>query len=322
MKFPGLALLLFMHAYASDCSSKCFNSNEATTVNNDFSNLTSFGDIQQQTAVAIKALLSSTNGVSNRAPCCNLCVYKEILAAKAFARKTQKYLPLGSEYIQKLQNSHKSLRESVMEMNNLLADNSNKYRPTDCSEKGSGKPMFYDTYAPRRVQAVVNILEALQSVSLTQSSFKWLIKFSTFVIEFATEFELLGENNLHDFNIAKHALIKRKEELDMLASETDWKNIDRYYDSYSQSLFELLGKIDFSPKVINSKELSRAVHVLANAVNVYAEFSSNNEDIRLQIKAILDQEEETSRLYRTYKSMNNIHEGSSEERSSEEDSNS
>ena len=322
MKFLCLVLLFLTHAFASDSSSISSKSGKTPTVRNTIFNLKTLEDIQKQAAEDIKALLTSIIKVPNPILGGNEGILNEISEAARFARRAKSYLPVGSKCRQKMHNVYVSAKSSRELLENPLRKMSCKSKKINPYDNHNGRPRVYYTCVSRRNQAVKDILEALQSVNLTQSSYGWLMKFSTFVIDFAKQFNLLSEDILLDFSTTMRALRKRKKMLDVLDVEIDWKNIDRYYASYSQSLYELLGRIDFTPKGTKVNELSHAVHVLARALKAYAKLSSNNEDIFDQIQLIADQEEKTSRLYRTWKMINNIHEVPSEKKISREFSNS
>ena len=323
MKFRRLTLLLLTHAFASDSSKNSSKSNETTPVKNAFSHLNTLEEIQEKAAAVTSTFLNSIKEVPNPRPFYDKFkfIIDDIADAAKFARKAQKHFSSESDCYQKLQSVYESamssrekLRKDIKESAFGTAKSSRsklKQAPREKSVESNEKNKLYDTCVSRRNQAVEGIFSTLQAINFTQSSFEWLNGFSSFVFMFAVEFNL-NEDDTSDFNQTMRALNNRKNEIDVLASKIDWNNIDRTYASHTNSLVELIGKIDI-PKETNSRELSHAVHVLANAVKAYAKLSSNREDMMPQIKAIIDQEKETSRLYRTYKSMNNIDEDSFEE---------
>lgn len=217
MKSFCLALLLLTYSFAADSSSNSSRSNVTPTVIDDFSNLNTVEEFQKQAVVIITTFLNAINEVPNPTLCGDEDVLEEITLAARFARKAKIFFTEKSEYHQKLCSVYKSTRENREILTvRIFEEKSLEFKEKIENENDKKKLNIYDTYVPLRNQAVKDTLEALQSVSLTKSSFEWLMKFSYLVTEFAVKFRLLSNEYLVHSIRTNKALQNRAYELNFM----------------------------------------------------------------------------------------------------------
>ena len=306
MKFSCLALLLLTRVFASDSSNKYSNSEETTTLG--FSTLHTLEEIQQKAVEVIRAFVNSLKVVPKQ-PHCGDAIRDWILKTIMCARMAIDYLPIGIENIQKMQD----LESGMGKLGESLQGNTE----CTCDEIEKWKPDIYESYIASCNQASKDIYEALQSINIAELSFERLVDFSKLFVGFSSEY--VDKDDEITFVGTMKALKDRKNELDVLASGTDWSNIGQNYASYTQILINLLeGIINLAPEGMSPHTHSHVVRALVKVTSEYAKHSPNNENMRHQIKDIADKERKISKLYHTWKGMKD----NQVERKSEENSNS
>ena len=311
MKFLSLTILFLSLAVASDSSkhSRKKKSNKKASGNSDILLLKSIEEVQQKAAACAKAFMDTIARLPEKDIRNEKCFTDaettddQLIVAAGLANAAQTFLPRDSAARQKMESIYKSSVRLQSKLETFIAEQYEKKKTPSRAEAQIREIISF------RVTAIRDISEAIQSSNFAKFSFEKLCELSKFLVDLSEYVGCFLDEDKKSFKKKMKVLKERKIALDLQSSTIDWENIEQVYSSYSRKLLGVLNDVDLAPKGALVKRLSRAVGLLASAVDEFAGLSPNHKDAMSRIGAIVKEESETYDLYRARERIQN-HQGS------------
>ena len=284
-----LISLLLTCANASDFPRNFSNTSQKTGVQHDFSHLSSNEAVHQQAAEITKSFITSLEQLARKSNNCQECTNEKLIVAVRYTKRVQNYLTHDSILRQKMDDLYNSLMVGIKERDKLIED----INFENTKDEGS-------TCILHSTQAINEIIQALQSVSLDELSFERLVDFSELVTKFSICLNAFEEDEeTIAFKKTMRALKIRKVELNM--NPSDLENVRQTYASYSKRLLEVFKDIDLVAEGTPYDKVSSVVLKLASVVAEFADLSSDRDSLSTRIGVIVEEERETTKTLNSSK---------------------
>ena len=264
MNFLSLTFLfLSCVVIASDSSNPSSEKSEkATALDYDFSHIDSVKGVQKLAVNCTQAFIRTMTQFPVADVRGEECfrdarsIKNEVLLFARLSRSARKYLPLDSEAYKMMGKINDSSKELQAELVKSISNSKKKRDKNGLTStiKDFGKYILF------RVQAVEDILYAINLININKFSFKKLSNFTKFLIKVSVCLRAYKEEDNLAFKNKIQALSNRKD--DIQSSKIDWENMEQLYSSYMQRMLKTLSGGTLASNGTSANILSTAFNSL------------------------------------------------------------